>query len=193
MVVKPSPRKPRLCRRDVWLALALGIISLASSSQAQSKRNVVSVDFINLAFNVLSLEYERVINARSGVGIGWAASVFGAGEISDTRFKVKVFRGTYISYLGSDPPEGGWLGVGAAVGSVDYWEVDRVSDVDHASGIAIGGGIGYRFLAHGVTIGPVLWYQVPFGPRTLSRRRNVVQPFVGGLMLSLTVGLAWSW
>ena len=183
----------RIGKRTVAYALLLSLLGLTPSSYAQSKRNVIAMDPITLAFNVVSVEYERVLSSEKGLSVGVAGNVFGAGEISDTKFEVFILSVEYKRYTGSNPPKGGWIGVGLAYGIGDYWETDGSDFADNSAGIAVGGGIGHRFLIKSFTLSPFVWYQVPFPIGALTTQGDVDQPFFGGLMIGIKLGLAWSW
>ena len=183
----------RIGKRVVAIALFLSLVSLTTSLYSQSKRNVIATNPISLAFNVVNVEYERVFDYKKGVSFGLAGNVFGAGEISDTKFEVFILSVEYKRYAGSNLPKGGWIGVGIAYGIGDYWETDGSDFADNSAGIAVGGGIGHRFLIKSFTLSPFLWYQVPFPIGALTTQGDVGQPFFGGLMIGVELGLAWSW
>ncbi len=166
---------------------------MAPSLYSQSKPNVMATNPVTLVFNVVNVQYERVLDYDKGVSFGLAGNVFGAGEISDTKFEVFILSACYKRYAGSDPPKGSWIGVGLAFGFGDYWETDRSDFADNSVGIAVGGGVGHRFLVKTFTLMPFLWHQVPFPIGALTTRGNVDQPFFGGPMVGIELGLAWSW
>lgn len=183
----------RIGKRKVAFVLLLSLVGLTPSLYSQSKRNVIATNPVYLAFNVVNVVYERVLGSEKGVSFSLAGNAFGAGEISGTKFEVFILSATYKRYTGSNPPKGGWIGVGLAYGIGDYWEVDGSDFADNSAGIAVGGGIGHRFLIKAFTLTPFLWYQVPFPIGALTTQGDVDQPFFGGLMIGIELGLAWSW
>gem|GEM_PF-4087619 len=167
--------------------------SLTATGHAQSKRNLVAVNPVALAFNVIEVEFERALDTDKGLSLRVARNVFGPGEISGTKFEIFVFGGKYKVYHGSNPPKGTWAGLGLAYGIGDYWETDGSASAENLKGLAISLELGHRFFFKGLFLAPMVVYQVPIAIGVLAEKGDVDNPFFGGIMVGVQCGVAWGW
>jgi hypothetical protein len=182
----------KVSNRTSICVLLLLVGGVTSSLYGESRRNVIAVDPVPVLFNAVGIEFERVVQPDRGIALRFAGTPFGPGEFSDTKFELFMIGLEQKRYIGSDPPKGGWIGIGLAYGVGDYWEKDGSARAEKLRGIAIRIALGHKFLVRGFVFDPMVSYQVPIELSTAAEKGDVDTPFLGGFIVGFSLGFAWT-